>query len=143
MQLVVPMSGVGQRFKDKGYKLPKPFIEISGKPKEWTDFNINVIENPQQKDRRKFYRNYKGCLTVYDSKHKTSGWRTGRAYHALYAGIPVCAPAGNNGLNWCYPTDTQEQLDKFATYSKEIREAIWQKQKAIVEKTGKVDPLIL
>jgi dTDP-glucose pyrophosphorylase len=26
------MSGVGQRFKDKGYKLPKPFIEISGKP---------------------------------------------------------------------------------------------------------------
>ena len=32
MQLIVPMSGVGQRFKDKGYKLPKPFIEISGKP---------------------------------------------------------------------------------------------------------------
>ena len=32
MQLVIPMSGVGQRFKDKGYKLPKPFIEISGKP---------------------------------------------------------------------------------------------------------------
>jgi NDP-sugar pyrophosphorylase family protein len=32
MQLVVPMSGVGQRFKDKGYNLPKPFIEIGGKP---------------------------------------------------------------------------------------------------------------
>ena len=32
MQLVIPMSGVGQRFRDKGYKLPKPFIEISGKP---------------------------------------------------------------------------------------------------------------
>jgi len=32
MQLVIPMSGVGQRFKDRGYKLPKPFIEISGKP---------------------------------------------------------------------------------------------------------------
>jgi NDP-sugar pyrophosphorylase family protein len=32
MQLVIPMSGVGQRFIDKGYKLPKPFIEISGKP---------------------------------------------------------------------------------------------------------------
>jgi dTDP-glucose pyrophosphorylase len=26
------MSGVGQRFKDSGYKLPKPFIEVSGKP---------------------------------------------------------------------------------------------------------------
>ena len=32
MQLVIPMSGIGQRFKDAGYSLPKPFIEISGKP---------------------------------------------------------------------------------------------------------------
>jgi NDP-sugar pyrophosphorylase family protein len=26
------MSGIGQRFKDAGYTLPKPFIQISGKP---------------------------------------------------------------------------------------------------------------
>jgi NDP-sugar pyrophosphorylase family protein len=32
MQLVIPMSGTGQRFKDAGYLLPKPFIQISGKP---------------------------------------------------------------------------------------------------------------
>ena len=32
MQLIIPMSGVGQRFKDKGYKLPKPLIPISGRP---------------------------------------------------------------------------------------------------------------
>lgn len=32
MQLVIPMSGVGQRFKEKGYKLPKPLIPISGRP---------------------------------------------------------------------------------------------------------------
>ena len=32
MQLVIPMSGVGKRFIDAGYVLPKPFIEISGKP---------------------------------------------------------------------------------------------------------------
>jgi len=32
MQLVIPMSGVGQRFKNAGYSLPKPFIQISGKP---------------------------------------------------------------------------------------------------------------
>lgn len=32
MQLIIPMSGIGQRFKDKGYQLPKPFIPISGKP---------------------------------------------------------------------------------------------------------------
>lgn len=32
MQLVIPMSGIGKRFKDAGYVLPKPFIQISGKP---------------------------------------------------------------------------------------------------------------
>ena len=32
MQLIIPMSGIGKRFKDAGYKLPKPFIRISGKP---------------------------------------------------------------------------------------------------------------
>jgi len=32
VQLIIPMSGIGQRFIDKGYKLPKPFIPISGKP---------------------------------------------------------------------------------------------------------------
>lgn len=32
MQLIIPMSGVGQRFKDQGYKLPKPLIPISGRP---------------------------------------------------------------------------------------------------------------
>ena len=31
MQLVIPMSGIGQRFKNEGYSLPKPFIQISGK----------------------------------------------------------------------------------------------------------------
>jgi NDP-sugar pyrophosphorylase family protein len=32
MQLIIPMSGVGKRFLDKGYLIPKPFIQISGKP---------------------------------------------------------------------------------------------------------------
>ena len=30
-QLIIPMSGVGQRFKDAGYKELKPFIRIDGK----------------------------------------------------------------------------------------------------------------
>lgn len=30
-QLVIPMSGVGKRFKDAGYKSLKPFIEVNGK----------------------------------------------------------------------------------------------------------------
>jgi len=32
MQLIIPMSGVGQRFKDCGYETPKPLIRIAGKP---------------------------------------------------------------------------------------------------------------
>ena len=32
MTLLIPMAGEGKRFKDKGYKYPKPLIEVSGKP---------------------------------------------------------------------------------------------------------------
>jgi NDP-sugar pyrophosphorylase family protein len=32
MQLIIPMSGSGQRFKDQGFNLPKPLISISGRP---------------------------------------------------------------------------------------------------------------
>ncbi len=32
MQIVIPMSGFGERFRRAGYKTPKPLIEIEGKP---------------------------------------------------------------------------------------------------------------
>lgn len=32
VQIVVPMSGFGERFRRAGYRLPKPLIEIEGKP---------------------------------------------------------------------------------------------------------------
>ena len=32
MQIVIPMSGFGERFRRVGYKTPKPLIEIDGKP---------------------------------------------------------------------------------------------------------------
>lgn len=119
-------------------------LQIAGKESEWEDYDaLEIWETPQQRDRRKFYQQFHGCLAVYDDKHKKSGWRTGRAYHALYAGIPVCAPAGNDGLSWTFPASTKEKLDEFATLPVEMRETIWKFQKAVVEKTGKVDPLIL
>ena len=31
IQLIIPMSGVGKRFVDAGYKQPKPLIEVDGK----------------------------------------------------------------------------------------------------------------
>ncbi|WP_420135815.1 NTP transferase domain-containing protein [Rhodopseudomonas sp.] len=32
MQIIVPMSGFGERFRKAGYSVPKPLIEIDGKP---------------------------------------------------------------------------------------------------------------
>ena len=32
MHIIIPMSGVGQRFIDAGYKVPKPLIIVDGKP---------------------------------------------------------------------------------------------------------------
>lgn len=32
MQIVIPMSGFGERFRRAGYRVPKPLIEIDGKP---------------------------------------------------------------------------------------------------------------
>lgn len=32
MNIIIPMAGRGQRFKDAGYKQDKPFIDVNGKP---------------------------------------------------------------------------------------------------------------
>ena len=32
MQIVIPMSGYGERFRAAGYTVPKPLIEVEGKP---------------------------------------------------------------------------------------------------------------
>ncbi|MBO8240543.1 NTP transferase domain-containing protein [Prochlorococcus marinus XMU1412] len=39
-QLVIPMSGIGLRFINEGYKVPKPLIEVNGKPIINHVFNI-------------------------------------------------------------------------------------------------------
>jgi NDP-sugar pyrophosphorylase family protein len=31
MNIVIPMAGLGSRFKTEGFKLPKPIIEVNGK----------------------------------------------------------------------------------------------------------------
>ncbi len=32
MQILVPMAGAGSRFRDAGYTLPKPLIDVDGRP---------------------------------------------------------------------------------------------------------------
>lgn len=119
-------SGRAAYFKNFG---KSPYLQIAGKAKEWEDYpNLTLVDVPQQKDRRKFYRDYYGCLAIYDKKHKETGWHTGRAYHALYAGIPVLVPPGNSGLSWGYAINDSSDIEKFIQLPVEERRAIWQKQ---------------
>ena len=32
MKVIIPMSGIGKRFVDAGFKVPKPLIEVEGQP---------------------------------------------------------------------------------------------------------------
>ena len=32
MNIIIPIGGIGQRFKDEGYDMPKPLISVLGKP---------------------------------------------------------------------------------------------------------------
>ena len=32
LNIVIPMAGRGSRFADAGYELPKPLIDVNGKP---------------------------------------------------------------------------------------------------------------
>jgi hypothetical protein len=104
-------------------------LRIAGKQKEWSEYNLILIDIPQQKERINFYKNFNSSLCVYDQKHAKCHWRTGRAYHAIISGIPVCAVKGNYGLNWCYPVETHQDLTDLINSNKDFRETLWNKQK--------------
>ena len=43
MNILIPMAGAGSRFKENGYKLPKPLIDVNGKPMiQHVVENINI-----------------------------------------------------------------------------------------------------
>lgn len=50
LQIVIPMAGLGARFKDAGYEVAKPFLEIQGIP-----MIIQVIRNLTPRREHKFY----------------------------------------------------------------------------------------
>ncbi|WP_462104259.1 glycosyltransferase family 2 protein [Campylobacter concisus] len=45
MNILIPMAGLGSRFAKAGYKKPKPFIDVSGKP-----MIVRVLENLKYPD---------------------------------------------------------------------------------------------
>ena len=47
INVVIPMAGTGSRFSESGYKKPKPFIDVNGKP-----MIVRVLENMSYHDAR-------------------------------------------------------------------------------------------
>jgi UDP-N-acetylglucosamine diphosphorylase / glucose-1-phosphate thymidylyltransferase / UDP-N-acetylgalactosamine diphosphorylase / glucosamine-1-phosphate N-acetyltransferase / galactosamine-1-phosphate N-acetyltransferase len=45
INIVIPMAGAGSRFLDAGFKKPKPFIDVLGKP-----MIVHILENLSYKD---------------------------------------------------------------------------------------------
>lgn len=115
-------------------KLLDPFIQtgalaIAGKESEWNDPAIRLLTPPEQKERSDWYRQFRACFAVNDSKHTITGWRTGRAYHALLAGIPVAVPANNNpALDWAWQCGSPADLIHFLHFNQDARKEIFEKQ---------------
>ena len=54
--IVIPMAGEGSRFKDAGFKIPKPFIPVGGKPMiRWVIENMIPKEIPMDHYKLKFH----------------------------------------------------------------------------------------
>lgn len=45
MNIIIPIGGIGQRFKDEGYDIPKPLISVLGKPMIYQVINSLHIDN--------------------------------------------------------------------------------------------------
>ena len=102
-QLVIPMSGSGQRFLDKGYKIPKPLIPIDGKPlvahildmyPDWEDvlFIVNSEHlSDESLDFRGVLNNLRPNGEIFPvSPHtKGPGWAIKQAGSALNMDSPI------------------------------------------------------
>lgn len=101
-------------------------IEVFGKQKEYT--KIKVKEGPNQDKRMEFYSNFKFCLSLRDNKHIKLGWKTGRHYHAINAGIPALTVTElitykNNEL------DNKLRLDIYKRNLQEVKQhELWNQQ---------------
>lgn len=125
------------------------YLTIAGRMEEWKGLirptqaieegnDPLFVDIPEQRDRALFYRSYKACLALYDQAHQMTGWRTGRAYHAVLAGTPVIAPVGNPALNkWTHPLQMAGDIKRFITDLNDVeRDAIWRQQRDLVLAEG-------
>lgn len=91
MTVLIPMAGAGSRFKEQGYKLPKPLIDVMGKPMiQWVVDNLKINANYVFVVQKEHYEQYNlanilsliapGCKIV-----QTEGLTAGAACTTLLA----------------------------------------------------------
>lgn len=57
--ILIPMAGAGQRFKNEGFKLPKPLIDVNGKPMiQRVIENLNIDANYVFVVQKEHYENF-------------------------------------------------------------------------------------
>lgn len=61
MNIIIPIGGIGQRFKDEGYLMPKPLISVLGKPMIY-----RVIDNLKLNDEDTIYIVYNNQLKEFN-----------------------------------------------------------------------------
>lgn len=105
-------------------------IQLFGRIKEWAKLTPTA-DAPPQVDRHKLYAQYTGCLALADRQHKMTGWRTGRAYHALRAGIPTLVESDHEVLAQSFSVfHTPQEVDHLRRtwQDPKVRQAAWKKQ---------------
>jgi NDP-sugar pyrophosphorylase family protein len=135
MQLVIPMSGIGKRFIDKGYQVPKPLISISGKPMvqhvvemfpgiEEVLFIVNRehIQDHELKLEAKLNEIAPGCEIAVIESHKLGpAWAIRQARELVNTDSPVVVNYCDFACTWDFDA-FRELLDSdidglIATYS--------------------------
>jgi len=69
MNIIIPIGGVGQRFRDEGYLYPKPLINVLGKPMIY-----KVIENLNTTEEDTIYITYNNQLKDYNFEDLINFW---------------------------------------------------------------------
>ena len=69
MNIVIPIGGIGQRFKDEGYLYPKPLINVLGKPMIY-----EVIKNLNTTKKDTIYITYNNQLKDYNFEDLINFW---------------------------------------------------------------------
>ncbi len=103
-------------------------LEIYGAAKDWKAYDVQIHPAPKGHERYVVMRRHAYSLSLFDSKHAKYGWRTGRAYHSLNAGVPVVVSSGNDALSWAEVIEPQD-LSHFVSQPPATRHEILNKQR--------------